>query len=71
MYVPCRYCEGKKFVTALQALQNQFQKIYSDFELQGVMEDKLNSKAYQTIQQRMQTEEATCALTMGQAERDG
>ncbi|KAG5889501.1 hypothetical protein JTB14_013813 [Gonioctena quinquepunctata] len=43
-------------------------KIYSDFELQGVMEDKLNSKAYQTIAQRMQTEEATCALTMGQAE---
>ncbi|XP_031616765.1 calcium-dependent secretion activator isoform X3 [Contarinia nasturtii] len=39
-------------------------KIYSDFELQGVMEDKLNSKAYQTVSQRMQTEEATCALTM-------
>ncbi|XP_019873010.2 calcium-dependent secretion activator isoform X3 [Aethina tumida] len=43
-------------------------KIYSDFELQGVMEDKLNSKAYQTIAQRMQTEEATCALTVGQNE---
>lgn len=28
------------------------------------MEDKLNSKTYQTISQRMQTEEATCALTM-------
>nr|CAD7587654.1 unnamed protein product [Timema genevievae] len=41
-----------------------FQKLYSDFELQGVMEDKLNSKTYQTISQRMQTEEATCALTM-------
>lgn len=40
------------------------QKIYSDFELQGVMEDKLNSKAYQTVSSRMQTEEATCALTM-------
>ncbi|XP_034942390.1 calcium-dependent secretion activator isoform X2 [Chelonus insularis] len=39
-------------------------KVYSDFELQGVMEDKLNSKTYQTISQRMQTEEATCALTM-------
>jgi len=39
-------------------------KIYSDFELQGVMEDKLNSKTYQTVHQRMQTEEATCALTM-------
>lgn len=49
-------------------IQKCFQKIYSDFELQGVMEDKLNSKAYQTIAQRMQTEEATCALTMGQAD---
>lgn len=40
--------------------------MYSDFELQGVMEDKLNSKTYQTVSQRMQTEEATCALTMGE-----
>lgn len=28
------------------------------------MEDKLNSKAYQTVSQRMQAEEATCQLTM-------
>ena len=28
-------------------------------------EDKLNSKTYQTILQRMQTEEATCALLEG------
>lgn len=42
----------------------KLQKIYSDFELQGVMEDKLNSKAYQTVAQRMQAEEATCQLTM-------
>ena len=41
------------------------QKLYSDFELQGVTEDKLNSKTYQTILQRMQTEEATCALLEG------
>lgn len=39
-------------------------KIYSDFELQAIAENKLNSKTYQTISQRMQTEEATCALTM-------
>ncbi|XP_046406237.1 calcium-dependent secretion activator, partial [Ischnura elegans] len=39
-------------------------KLYSDFELQGVMEDKLNSKTYQTVSQRMQTEETTCELTM-------
>jgi len=39
-------------------------KVYSDFELQGVMEEKLNTKTYQTIDKRMKTEEATCALTM-------
>ncbi|XP_015602343.1 calcium-dependent secretion activator isoform X2 [Cephus cinctus] len=46
-------------------------KIYSDFELQGVTEDKLNSKTYQTIFQRMQTEEATCALTMCAQNEEG
>ncbi|XKL65805.1 hypothetical protein PGB90_009225 [Kerria lacca] len=39
-------------------------KLYSDFELQGVTEDKLNTKTYQNIATRMQTEEATCAMTM-------
>ena len=38
------------------------QKIYSDFELQGVMEEKLNSREYQTVYQRMQTEEAAFSL---------
>lgn len=51
-------------ISKLNVSFTQFQKVYSDFELQGVMEDKLNSKAYQTVAQRMQTEEATCALTM-------
>lgn len=45
-------------------LAHMMKKIYSNFELQGVMEDKLNSKTYQAIAQRMQTEEATCALSM-------
>ncbi|ROT86030.1 Calcium-dependent secretion activator [Penaeus vannamei] len=40
-------------------------KIYTDFELQGVMEEKLNTKTYQTISQRMATEEAACALMEG------
>jgi len=40
-------------------------KLYSDFELQGVTEDKLNSKTYLSVSARMATEEATCALTMG------
>lgn len=34
------------------------------------MEDKLKSKTYQTVSSRMQTEEATCALTMS-SRRDG
>ncbi|XP_011307053.1 calcium-dependent secretion activator [Fopius arisanus] len=46
-------------------------KVYSDFELQGVMEDKLNSKTYQTVSQRMQAEEATCALTMSSQNDEG
>ncbi|XP_021961279.2 calcium-dependent secretion activator isoform X4 [Folsomia candida] len=45
-------------------------KLYSDFELQGVMEDKLNGKTYQSVAQRMNTEEATCALTMGSRRDD-
>uniref|UniRef100_A0A336KFR6 CSON009414 protein n=1 Tax=Culicoides sonorensis TaxID=179676 RepID=A0A336KFR6_CULSO len=47
-----------------QALSHIVKKIYSDFELQGVMEDKLNSKAYQTVANRMQAEEATCQMSM-------
>ncbi|XP_053974389.1 calcium-dependent secretion activator isoform X2 [Hylaeus anthracinus] len=46
-------------------------KIYSDFELQGVTEEKLNSMTYQTISKRMQTEEATCALTMSAQNEEG
>jgi len=34
------------------------------------LEDKLNSKAYQAVAQRMATEEATCALTMPDACED-
>ena len=41
-------------------------KVYSDFELHGVMEDKLNSRTYQTVAQRMHTEEASCALMSSQ-----
>ncbi|XP_050731223.1 calcium-dependent secretion activator-like isoform X4 [Eriocheir sinensis] len=45
-------------------------KIYSDFELQGIMEEKLNTKTYQTISQRMATEEAACALLEGSRRED-
>ncbi|XP_034252642.1 calcium-dependent secretion activator isoform X4 [Thrips palmi] len=51
-----------------QCLSIIVKKMYTDFELQGVIEDKLNSKTYQTVASRMQTEEATCALTMSQAD---
>ncbi|XP_066949869.1 calcium-dependent secretion activator isoform X41 [Macrobrachium rosenbergii] len=45
-------------------------KIYTDFELQGIMEEKLNTKTYQTISQRMATEEAACALMEGSRRAD-
>ncbi|CAG0888772.1 unnamed protein product [Darwinula stevensoni] len=45
-------------------------KLYSDFELQGLMEDKLNSQTYQAIAQRMHTEEAACALMEGSRRDD-
>ncbi|XP_043069340.1 calcium-dependent secretion activator isoform X6 [Drosophila bipectinata] len=48
----------------VSSISHIVKKIYSDFELQGVLEDKLNSKAYQSVALRMTTEEATCALTM-------
>jgi len=57
IYLLVDFHYGRMFVFSLQ-------KIYSDFELQGVIEDKLNSKTYQTVFQRVQTEEATCSLTM-------
>lgn len=38
-------------------------KCYSDFELQGVPENTLNSKTYQTICSRLQVEEATQSVS--------
>ncbi|KAG8194997.1 hypothetical protein JTE90_008171 [Oedothorax gibbosus] len=43
----------------LSALSHIAKKLYSDFELQGIEEEKLNSKTYQTITSRLQLEEAT------------
>ncbi|XP_050742909.1 calcium-dependent secretion activator isoform X6 [Drosophila biarmipes] len=54
----------------VSSISHIIKKIYSDFELQGVLEDKLNSKAYQAVAQRMATEEATCALTMPDVSED-
>jgi len=41
---------------------HSFQKIYSDFELLGIDEEQLNSKAHQSIQRRLQLEETNSAL---------
>ncbi|XP_071749164.1 calcium-dependent secretion activator isoform X2 [Lepeophtheirus salmonis] len=45
-------------------------KIYNEYELQGVEEDKLNSQHWQAITQRMTTEEAACVLTGAEAEEN-
>ncbi|XP_054720268.1 calcium-dependent secretion activator 1-like [Uloborus diversus] len=46
----------------LAALSHIAKKLYSDFELQGIEEEKLNSKTYQTVTSRLQLEEATAAV---------
>ncbi|KAI6216158.1 hypothetical protein M3Y99_01836800 [Aphelenchoides fujianensis] len=37
-------------------------KVYSDFELQGIDTERLDSKTYQSILRRLQLEETNCAL---------
>ncbi|CAG2109244.1 unnamed protein product [Medioppia subpectinata] len=49
----------------LSALSHIVRKIYSDFELQGIEEFRLNSKVYQTIMARIQLEEAAASVTNG------
>lgn len=43
----------------LVALSNIMPKVYADMSLQGVSEDKLNLKSYQTIMSRLKMEEAS------------
>ncbi|PVD24731.1 hypothetical protein C0Q70_15216 [Pomacea canaliculata] len=47
----------------LTCLMTINRKCFSDFELQGVPENVLNSKTYQTICSRLQVEEATQSVT--------
>ncbi|XP_023215890.1 calcium-dependent secretion activator 1-like [Centruroides sculpturatus] len=47
----------------LSALSHIGKKLYSDFELQGIEEEKLNSKIYQTISSRLQLENATASVS--------
>ncbi|KAI8781468.1 calcium-dependent secretion activator 1 [Biomphalaria glabrata] len=53
----------------LTCLMTINRKCFSDFELQGVPENSLNSKTYQTICSRLQVEEATQSVT--QSENSG
>ncbi|KAI1732731.1 PH domain-containing protein [Ditylenchus destructor] len=46
----------------LTCLSFIIKKIYSDFELHGIDEERLNSKVYQSITRRLQLEETNCAL---------
>src|SRR5699024_8492490 len=41
------------------------QKMYSDFELQAILEDKLNTRTYQTIIDRIKMEEAAASVSNG------
>lgn len=63
-YLFYQHKENKEIVSNVESYF--FQKMYSDFELQGVIDDKLNSKTYNTVSTRMQAEEATCSLIMSQ-----
>ena len=47
------------------------QKIHVEFELQGIEADKLNSQHWQSIEQRMTTEEAACQLAGADNEENG
>ncbi|XP_076313515.1 calcium-dependent secretion activator 1 isoform X3 [Tachypleus tridentatus] len=47
----------------LSALSHIAKKLFSDFELQGIEEEKLNSKVYQTICSRLQLEEAAASVS--------
>ncbi|XP_077497154.1 calcium-dependent secretion activator 1 isoform X7 [Amblyomma americanum] len=47
----------------LSALLHIARKLYSDFELQGIEEEKLNSKVYQTVCSRLQLEEAAASVS--------
>ncbi|KAF7490438.1 Calcium-dependent secretion activator [Sarcoptes scabiei] len=45
-------------------------KIYSDFELQGIEEDKLNNLTYKTVLQRILMEEATASISTNDINRE-
>jgi hypothetical protein len=51
----------------LTCLSFLVKKVHSDFELQGIDEELLNSKAYESINRRLKLEETNCALNENNA----
>ena len=47
------------------------QKLYTEYELQGMEEERLNTHFYQQVTQRMATEEATCVLSNAEQAENG
>lgn len=44
--------------------------MYSDFELQGIEEEKLNNVTYKTVMQRILMEEATASVSTNDLNRE-
>ena len=64
---------GKITILCPDIIQYYFalQKLYAEYELQGITEEKLNSQHWQSFEQRMVTEEAACALTGADLDENG
>jgi len=57
--------EHSLHVFQLYAISHIVKKMYNDFELQGIEEDKLNLRTYQTIMDRIKMEEAAASVSNG------
>ncbi|CAI5448128.1 unnamed protein product [Caenorhabditis angaria] len=53
--------------TQFTSLSTIVKKVYSDFELQGIDDERLNSKTYQSISRRLQLEESNSHIQEGVA----
>lgn len=52
-------------------LAHVVKKLYTEYELQGMEEERLNTHFYQQVTQRMATEEATCVLSNAEQAENG
>ena len=75
MYLPCTRNKGVCInlfnFLSLKLSFLTLQKLYTEFELQGMEEEKLNSQFYTQVSQRMATEEATCVLSNADQAENG